>query len=246
MTKNIYLSVVAPCYNEISRGNPLEENVKRTLQILKKNYNDSFELILFDDKSKDSTKQAIQKLAKKHKNVIALFHEINKGRGKTVSDGIIASKGKYSGFIDIDLETDAKYIPIIVSKLEQGYDVSTAWRHTKAGWQHIARDIASNAYRNLAKVTLGTSFNDTETGFKFFNKKKIIPVLKKTKNEGWFWDTEIMARAHYADLKVIETPVQFIKKQEIQSTVRFFNDIKDYARELIKFKMQILKESKLK
>ena len=82
---------------------------------------------------------------------------------------------------------------------------------------------------------------DTEAGFKFFNKKRIIPILKEAENKGWFWDTEIIVRSYYKKYKIKQIPALFIKKKNKISTVRIFRDSLDYFKNLIVFRKKIRK-----
>lgn len=74
------------------------------------------------------------------------------------------------------------------------------------------------------RTVLGVPLQDTETGYKFFNRKKILPIMKRTMHNGWFWDTEIMALAYRAGLRIREEPVLFIRRLDKKSSVRLLHD----------------------
>jgi hypothetical protein len=86
------------------------------------------------------------------------------------------------------------------------------------------------------RTVLRVPLNDTETGFKFFRREKILPVLGRTEDRGWFWDTEIMVRAHHAGLTIIEIPALFIRRFDKRSSLHPFGDTLDYARKLWRFR----------
>src|SRR5262249_34737318 len=73
-----------------------------------------------------------------------------------------------------------------------------------------------------------TPFDDPETGFKFFVREKIAPVVRRTRDEGWFWDSEIMILAHQAGLRVAEVPCRFERRADKKSTVRLVRDVWRY------------------
>jgi GT2 family glycosyltransferase len=166
-----------------------------------------------------------------------LFHEKNTGRGGTVCEGIRMAQGKIVGFIDIDLEVHARYIPSMLSAIEQeGYDVWTAYRIYKIHLKAIPRHILTIGYRKLARKLLKTDILDTETGFKFFDREKIMPVIDACRNNGWFWDTEVMILSQKMGLKIKEIPCLFIRRTDKVSSVNIVADTIDYLKNIWEFK----------
>ena len=124
-------------------------------------------------------------------------------------------------------------IPCVL-KIMDGYDVATIHRIYKLRFSY--RWIMSKGYRWLVRMVCKTPFKDTETGCKFFNREKILPIIEKTTDNHWFWDTQIMAISYYESLKIIEIPALFIKKPEFFSSVNYFSDSLDYFCKLMKFR----------
>ena len=81
--------------------------------------------------------------------------------------------------------------------------------------------------------------HDTEAGYKFFNRNKILPLLGKIQDTYWFWDTEIIALSYYLHLNIYELPVIFNRNLYKTSTVKVFRDAWLYFQELIKFQKRI-------
>ena len=234
--KKIDLSLILTCFNEAAI---LEKNVSEIEKILSISKL-SYELIFVDDRSKDESRRVISKLVKKKKNRKFVFHKVNKGRGGAVASGIRIAKGKIVGFIDTDLEVSPVYIPHIIQMILEGKaDGVTGHRIYREGILSIHRSILSKGYSYLVRALLDIPYVDTETGYKFFRRKKILPILKKTKNKRWFWDTEIMAYSYYEGVKVLETPVLFIRRFDKESSVNVFTDTLDYFVNLIKFRKKI-------
>jgi hypothetical protein len=163
-------------------------------------------------------------------------HQVNVGRGGTVTDGIRASQGRLVGFIDIDLEVHARYILSCVLALDDGYDVATALRVYKFSVRSMNRYVMSRGYRWLMRWLLDVPLQDTETGFKFFRRDAIVPILDATADRGWFWDTEVMVRAHHAGLRIAELPALFIRRFDKQSSLSPLKDTLDYAGKLWRFR----------
>jgi glycosyltransferase involved in cell wall biosynthesis len=227
------LSIVIATYNEAAY---LERNVAAIRAVLDQTRY-TYELLFIDDLSQDDTARIVRHLQSLHPETTrAFFHSRNLGRGATVSEGITAAAGRYVGFLDIDLEISAGYIPAMILALEQGHDVATAWRISKLDVRRFHRLVLSHGYRRLSRWMLGHSLIDTEAGFKFFHTERILPVLARLQNTGWFWDTEIMLESQAAGLRIIEIPCVFRHRRDSVSTVRLTSDVWHYLVQLVEYR----------
>ncbi len=227
------LSVIIATYNE---GPYLEDSVAQVRAVLEQTRL-AYELIVIDDASGNDTPATVRRCAAEHGDVLqAVFHDTNQGRGGTVSDGIRRARGQYVGFLDIDLEVHARYIPAMVQALQDGHDVATAYRVYRADLRHLHRHLLSVGYRMLSRRLLHHSLADTETGYKFFHRERILPILDQCQDRGWFWDTEIMVRALRAGLRIVEIPCVFTYRFEKSSTVNVVRDVTDYIVKLWRFR----------
>lgn len=232
------LSLVLACYNEA----PLfAQSVREILQVLRRSRY-TFEIIFADDKSVDQTAGLIRKACARYPNVRALFHKKNCGRGRTVADGIRAARGTVVGYIDIDLEVSPIYIPEMVRKILDGEaDVVIGKRIYRSSVGSLPREIFSLGYQWLADAMIGTGGLDTETGYKFFHRKKILPVVARAQHPHWFWDTEIMVYARRGGLRIAQVPVLFVRRLDKKSSVRMVRDIADYLVNLWRFRGHLAK-----
>jgi glycosyltransferase AglD len=238
MTESVLdLSLVIACYNEEYE---LADSVRQVVEILD-SARWSWEIIFVDDVSRDRTRELIDQLIAQYpgQNFRKLFHEHNTGRGRTVTDGFHLARGRFIGYIDIDLEVHVRYIPSMLLALEQGADVATALRIYKVQPRLFHRFVASQSYAHLMRWLLGVHLQDTETGYKFFNRERILPLLAQVENARWFWDTEIMVRAVLAGLTIREIPCLFIRRYDKQSTVNVIADSIDYFRNLWRFRKTV-------
>src|SRR3989344_4091590 len=125
------VSIIIACYNEMPH---LPESVREIEDVLD-HPTYSYELSFIDDCSRDSTRAAIQQLCqRKPQQNRYVFHEKNVGRGGTVREGFALAQGSVAGFLDIDLEVRAWYIPVLVAYLRSGYDVVCAERIEQWSW----------------------------------------------------------------------------------------------------------------
>lgn len=246
MKKNIDLSIIIPCYNSAKLLKPNVQAIQRVLNNTKYDY----EIIFIDDYSADGSVNVVKKLIRKKENMTLFCHEKNMGRGRTVTDGIKMAKGKIVGFTDIDLSTPARYIPVLASEIEEGADIATAQRIYQIELRYLPmifhRLVLHTGYRFLVRILLGTSLKDTETGCKFFNRKRILPILDQVKDERWFWDTEIMVRPFLKKYKIVEIPTVYIRRPEYGTTVKVFKDTLSYLVNISKLYWELRKNHKLK
>jgi glycosyltransferase AglD len=229
------VSIVVACYNEESILRQSLDTIIKVMNASKMRY----EIILVDDKSSDGTLSACKEIIREHPDFQLLTHDRNRGRGKTVTDGIIAAKNDVVAFIDIDLETPAHYLPPLFQLILSGADVAIAERVYKIKPHSLHRWVLSKGYMYLAKIFCNTPRLDTESGCKAFNRKKILQILSQIKDERWFWDTEIVIRSYCEGLVIKQLPTLFIRRREIPSTVKLFRDSFRHFIKLIQFQHEL-------
>ncbi len=231
------LSVVVACYNE----EPHLEESFRQLRAVLDDFHRPWEIVFVDDGSRDGTRAVLERIVGAHPELPlrVLLHERNQGRGATVSDGFRAARGAIAGFLDIDLEVHAHYIAPVVRAVEEGADVATVRRLYFVRARALVRHVLSRGYAWLVRRVLGTRLVDTETGFKFFRREKLMPLIEQVEDRHWFWDTEFMIRAERAGLRIVEVPGAFVRRPEKRSTVRAIPDSIEYVRRLAAFRRRL-------
>ena len=236
--KHIDVSLILPCFNESEH---FDESMKRIIRVLNTS-GLSWEIILIDDHSTDDTAEKIKSFCEQNAALAihAIYHSKNKGRGATVSEGIQKSSSEIVGFIDIDCEVDPQYIPQFVRAVQEGSDVVCAWRIYRVAFKSLLRYVASSAYVYIEQKLLHNNFPDTEAGYKFFRKKKIMPVLEKCSSHHWFWDTEIMVYSQKEGLSIQHLPVVFVRRDDKTSTVKIIPDTIDYIKNILRLRKEIL------
>ncbi len=216
-------TLLVPCYNEAPH---LHDSLNEILPILDR-MELEYEIILIDDCSRDETVDRIKEFLTLHPRhrLRAVFHTQNAGRGATVTEGIRMARGRFVGFMDIDLEVHARYLPAALLPLLRGKaDMVLADRYYTFHILAVKRYFMSKIFRSLVQRMLGTPSLDTEAGFKFFRRDAILPVLDKVEDRHWFWDTEITVKALDSGLRIHNEQVLFDRKENKMSTVRAFSD----------------------
>jgi glycosyltransferase involved in cell wall biosynthesis len=230
------ISVVLACYNEEETLAESFEEIRRTLA----DFSRTFEVIFVDDVSRDRTREIIARIAAAHpQHVRVLLHDRNQGRGATVTDGFRAARGAIVGFLDVDLEVHARYIPSLVRAIEEGADVATVRRIYALQLGSLDRYFMSRGYSFLVRRLLDVPLRDTETGYKFFRREALQPVLDAIADPGWFWDTEFMVRAHLGGHVIREIPGAYVRRGDKTSTVRGLRDSWTYFGKLLAFRREL-------
>lgn len=241
MMGNLYpdLSLVIACYNEETL---LARSVREVVRVLDA-MDLSYELIFVDDASQDNTRAVIQEVVKQYgdtRPIQVLFHEKNRGRGKTVQDGFEKARGAIVGYIDIDLEVAAHYILPCVLAFSQGFDAVVGKRIYKFRWDSLDRYVLSKGYAWLVRKMLKLDgLTDTESGYKFFKREKIESLLSQCQEDGWFWDTEIMALSCLSSLRIKELPCLMIRCRDKVSSLKPLRDSIDYFVRLLRFRSRL-------
>lgn len=237
----IDLSLILTCYNEEHILVHSFSIICRVLDFSRLNY----EIIFVDDGSKDDSQRVIKQIIKNNPRlkIKKFFNKKNQGRGKAVVNGLRLAKGEVAGYIDTDLELSPIFIPSFVQKVLEGIDIINAYRYYTFSLPRLYRVIFSVGYIKLTELILGHYFGDTVSGFKFFRRKKILPLLDKIKSKHWFWDTEFLVRANIAGLSICELPVLYLKNPQKQSSVDLLKDTFDYFKKLFWLRGVIKREN---
>jgi glycosyltransferase involved in cell wall biosynthesis len=234
--------LVLACYNEAEH---LRGSVAEIIAVLEAT-RWSWEIVFVDDVSKDDTRRLIDEAIAAYpgRRLRRLFHERNTGRGAAVSDGFRATAAPIVGYIDVDLEVHARYIPAGILAVERGADVVVAERIYRLRVHSLIRHVLSRGYHALRQRVLPLPVRDSEAGFKFFRRERLIPLLEQTRDPGWFWDTEIMVRAARAGCRIVEVPVLFQRRSDKTSTVKPLRDSLVYCERLWAFARTLRAESR--
>mgnify|MGYP001562413907 CR=1 FL=1 len=172
-----YLSIVIPAYNEeLNLKNGVLEEVADYL----KGAFYSWEVIVVDDGSIDSTREYVKKFIQKMAGW-KLIENQHGGKALTVMTGLLASSGEIALFTDMDQATPIWGVEKFFDKFSEGYDIVIGSRVGRKGAPFL-RKLTAWGFATLRNIFLGLPFLDTQCGFKAFNKKSREVIFPKMSN----------------------------------------------------------------
>jgi glycosyltransferase involved in cell wall biosynthesis len=218
------LSLVIPCFKDAEH---LASNSRTLLSLLEKE-DVSFEMIFVNDGSPDNTNEVLEEIRSEFTgaghNVKVVNHPRNYGRGRAVRTGFEESQGEFCAYMDIDLEPDPKQLGPMLARARRGADIVVGRRLYQQEQFKLIRRLLHWGHRAIVNVLLKLPVRDTHAGIKIFRRETVLPVLRETQDQHWFWDTEILSRAFFRGLSLEEWPVAYKQKASKPTTVRFFRD----------------------
>ena len=166
------ISIIIPVFNESeSIGYLLDEvvNVMHSNKI-------SFEVVVVNDGSQDSTSNVLDELTIRIKELSIISLRKNYGQTAAMAAGFDNSNGEIVITLDGDLQNDPNDIPILISHINDGYDLICGWRYDRKD-KLINRRIPSKIANKLIANVTGLKLHDYGCSLKAF-KKEILDDMK--------------------------------------------------------------------
>lgn len=149
------LSVVVPIYNEVESLPQLLEAIASSLS----NCQFSYEIICVDDGSTDGSAQFLQQQALIRNDLRVVILRRNYGQSAAMAAGFNYARGRFIVTMDGDLQNDPADIPMLVSKLEEGYDLVSGWRKNRQDAK-LTRLLPSKIANWLIGLVTGVKLHD--------------------------------------------------------------------------------------
>ncbi len=162
------VSVVAPVYNEEENVPLLCEALHNALSVL----NRSYEIILVDDGSSDSSWEKLCEGADKYPNIELIRFRRNFGQTAAMSAGFHASKGEVVVTMDADLQNDPNDIAMLLELSDKGIDVVSGWRKDRKD-TFINRKLPSIIANAIISKITGVHLHDYGCTLKAYKRDVI-------------------------------------------------------------------------
>ncbi len=234
-----YLSVVIPAYNEAAR---LPTTLGKVMDYLE-GCSYTYEVIVVDDGSEDSTADIVDKFAMDHDH-LQVIRNPHRGKGYTVRSGMLAAQGRYVLFSDADLSAPIEEVSNLLPYLEGNFDIAMgsregagAVRYDEPGYRHIMGRV----FNTVVRLMVLPQFNDTQCGFKAFRREAAQTLFSSLHLYGedagevkgamvTGFDVEVLYLALKWGYRVKEVPVHWYyaatnKVNPIKDSYRNFRDV---------------------
>jgi glycosyltransferase involved in cell wall biosynthesis len=206
-----YLSIVVPLHNEEDNIEILYRELRNSVDHLKQAY----ELILVNDGSTDNTlKKILQIKAREREEInfdghtrIVQFSR-NFGQTAAMQAGFDCARGEIIISMDGDLQNDPADIPLLIEKLNEGYDVVCGWRKDRKD-KALTRILPSKVANWMIGKITGVPIHDNGCSLKAYRSQVIKSVKLYSDMHRFIPAISTLADAKIAEVVVNHRPRKF-------------------------------------
>jgi dolichyl-phosphate beta-glucosyltransferase len=231
------LSLVIPVYNAADQLPTTLDSVDAFVA----SYAGRVEVVLVDDCSSEvETQLILEDFARQRGYARVLRNAQNRGKGFSVTRGMLAARGRYRVFTDVDLAYPLDQVRRIVDELMTGADVAIACRvlpesrylMSPSFFHYLyTRHLMSRAFNRVVQTFLLPGILDTQAGLKGFTAEAAQLCFSRTTIPGFGFDIECLYVAQQHGLSIKQTAVSFRYDDE-PTTVRFARDSSRMLRDI--------------
>ncbi|HKA02168.1 MAG TPA: glycosyltransferase family 2 protein [Candidatus Solibacter sp.] len=196
------LSIVIPIHNEEPSILPLYDRLTSVLDPLQRPY----EILFVDDASNDRSFELLANLVETDGHLKVIRLRRNFGQTAALSAGFHEAKGDIIIAMDGDLQHAPEDIPLLLEKIDQGYDIASGWRKKRVD-NAVMRKFPSRIANWLMAKASGIDLHDFGTTFKAYRAE----VLKDVNLYGEL-HRFIPALASFYGARVVEVPIRNVPR----------------------------------
>jgi glycosyltransferase involved in cell wall biosynthesis len=215
------LSIVIPIHNEDPAILPLYDRLTAVLE----NLHTPYEILFIDDASTDRSFDLLANLAETDCRLKVIRLRRNFGQTAALAAGFDEAQGEVIVSLDGDLQHDPEDIPLLLEKVEQGYDIASGWRKDRVD-NTLTRRFPSRVANWIMKRGSGVDLHDFGTTFKAYRSE----ILKDINLYGEL-HRFIPALASFYGARIAEVPIKSSHRPSgtshygLSRTLRVFFDI---------------------
>jgi glycosyltransferase involved in cell wall biosynthesis len=165
------ISVVVPLFNERDSLDELYQRLTNVLAELAPRY----EIIFVDDGSEDRSVKKLRELKALNRSVRYIRFRRNFGKSAALAAGFRVARYEVIATMDADLQDIPEQLPLLLKKLDEGYDLVSGWRHRRR--DRLTRRIASRVYNAVTSFFTGVRLHDINCGFKCYRREVLHEVM---------------------------------------------------------------------
>jgi glycosyltransferase involved in cell wall biosynthesis len=196
--KSLEISVLLPIYNE-------EENIPLLTEQLFTVFDRlgaTFEIVAVNDGSTDGSLQALKLVAERRGELKIIAFSRNFGQTAALMAGFDYASGDVIVSLDADLQNDPSDIPVLLAKIQEGYDVVAGWRQDRKD-AAVRRNFPSYVANWLISTVTGVHLHDYGCTLKAYRREAMTGVRLYGEMHRF-----IPVYASWQGAKVVEVPVQ--------------------------------------
>lgn len=205
----LQVAFIVPTYNE-------RENIETLVEELLALPN-RLDVIIVDDNSPDGTGAIADRMAAESDGRVEVVHRAGKlGLGTAYLAGFrraLTGDAELIGTMDADFSHSPRYVPAMVGKISQGYDVVIGSRYVRGGGTSgctFGRKLLSWGANAFARTMLGLRAHDTTAGFRCYRRAVLEELdLDEIKASGYSFLMEMLYRVQRRGWRVGEIPIVF-------------------------------------
>jgi glycosyltransferase involved in cell wall biosynthesis len=210
--EKVSLSIIIPVFNEAQN---LPELFRELAPVLDK-LGRSFEVIFIDDGSTDESWRILQSFQQREARVKIIRLRKNFGQTAALAAGFDYARGDVIISLDADLQNDPKDIPLLIDRIEDGYDIVSGWRKSRKD-RFFSRRLPSIIANRLISRLTGVRLHDYGCTLKAFRRE----VIKNVKLYGEL-HRFIPAIASHMGVVIAEVKVNHRPRRHGKSKYSFF------------------------
>ncbi|MEM9886785.1 MAG: glycosyltransferase [Bacteroidota bacterium] len=206
--KDIFISLIIPCYNESDRIFHLERGIREFRQ----KWENSYEIIIVDDGSKDDTSQLIRV---RLPEIRLITLEQNEGKGGALRRGILEAKGRFLLTLDADMAAHPlelqKWLRLLPEHHFSDQQILIASRNHAQSQINAKshRKFAGHIFNTLVRLLTPIRLSDTQCGFKLYPRVIGQLLFQDLYTKGWAHDIELLYKAAYLKIEIIPMPINW-------------------------------------
>lgn len=211
---SVYLSLIFPAHNEEHRLPPSLAAAHAFL------YRQPYtsEIIVVENGSQDLTAVVAEAFAAEHEQPpVRVIREHGRGKGLAVRAGILAARGQYRFFADVDLSMPIEELAKFLPPQLDGFDIAIGSREAPGSRRYNEpsyRHIQGRIFSTLVKWFALPGFEDTQCGFKMFTARAAEDIFRVQVFNGMSFDVEALFIAQQRGYKIAEVPVDWYYRSE--------------------------------
>ena len=229
------LSISFPAYNEEANiGKAVQDAIRVAARLA-----DDFEVIVVDDGSADRTAEVVRELESQHPQVRLIEHEVNKGYGAAVFDGLVGGTKEWAFFTDGDLQFVLDELEKLWALCDQG-DLIIGYRAPRE--DPFIRKLNGFGWTWLTNVLFGYVSRDVDCAFKLIRREALNAVAPHVSSRGATFSAELLVRAKKMGYKLREVPVTHLPRQAGSQTGAKISVILRAFKEMALFRLKLWRE----